>query len=364
MKAWQHGYDLDYLRGLEKLFDDYNQYTLSPFAKYKKNNIAESLHKNTLILLDDARLEVTKAKASSKIKLYGDIVIGEKESGDITLAKLSGNLSTLSHIIDEYTENNCWLYVWAENSSQVSLAKSCGFTEVGPKITSYGEIYKIFYRGVPREFSVIDPVEFVSIKKVDNVNKDLIESIRNKLDKLPEFTNHYSNYNKKKSWSALSLRGYTADPSFITKPEEMNDAWKKDHEGIDFTLQDSVLYNKFPEVRELIAPYGDDVHRVRFMLLKPKTGELSRHTDQVDPDSGGSIGKLSRIHFPIVTNDMVIFTVWDTDGVEQNVSMSVGECWFLDTRKPHKAVNFGDEDRIHLVIDVKTQEPLYEKLVG
>jgi len=91
---------------------------------------------------------------------------------------------------------------------------------------------------------------------------------------------------------------------------------------------------------------------------------LSRHTDQVDPDSGGSLGKLARLHFPIVTNDMVMFTVWDTDGVEQNVSMSVGECWFLDTRKPHKAVNFGSEDRIHLVVDVVTKESLYGKLIG
>jgi len=364
MKDWQHGYDLEYLKDLEKQFSDYNQYTLSPFAKYKKNNIAESLHKNTLILLDDARLEITISKASSKIKLYGDIVIGKKEVGDVTISKLSGNLQTLAHAIDDYSDNNCWLYVWAENSKHVSLAKSCGFCEVGPKITSYGEIYKIFYRGEGREFPIVDPIEFVAIKKVDDVRLDLIESIRSKIEDLPEFTNHYSNYNKGKSWSALSLRGYTADPSFITKPSEMNAAWKKDHETLDFYLQDSVLYDLFPEVRELIAPYGDDVHRVRLMLLKPKTGELSRHTDQVDPDSGGSIGKLSRLHFPIVTNDKVLFTSWDTDGVEHNVKMDVGECWFLDTRKPHKAVNFGDEDRIHLVVDIVTEKFLYDKLIG
>ena len=64
-----------------------------------------------------------------------------------------------------------------------------------------------------------------------------------------------------------------------------------------------------------------------------------------------------------MTNDNVVFTVWDTDGVEQNVQMKPGECWFLDTRKPHKAVNFGDEDRIHLVVDVITQENLYGKLI-
>ena len=134
MKAWQHGYDLDYLKDIEKLFDDYNQYTLSPFAKYKKNNIAESLHKNRLILLDDARLEVAESKAKSKIKVYGNTVLGEKLSGDITISKLSGNISTLKNKINEYTAD-CWLYVWAENNSHVELAKECGFCEVGPKIT-------------------------------------------------------------------------------------------------------------------------------------------------------------------------------------------------------------------------------------
>ena len=32
--------------------------------------------------------------------------------------------------------------------------------------------------------------------------------------------------------------------------------------------------------------------------------------------------------------------------------MNKGECWFLDTRRPHTAVNNGDDIRIHLVVDV------------
>jgi len=363
MKDWQHGYELDYLKSIEKDFEDYNQYTLSPFAKYKKNNIAESLHKKNLYLLDDARIEVVEAKTSSVITMYGGTTLAYKRKGDITLGKLSGNIATLEQKISEYRNRDCWLYVWAEHNSHIQLAQRAGFAEVGPKITSYGEIYKIYYRGEARQFPEVDPAEYIGITKVDDVDMSLIELIRRKLDALPEFTNHYSNYNKGKSWSALSLRGYTEDPSFITKPEEMSKAWKKENEGIDFSLQDTVLYDAFPEVRSLIKPFGDDVHRIRFMLLKPKTGELSRHTDQVDPDSGGSLGKLARLHFPIVTNDNVVFTVWDTDGVEQNVQMKPGECWFLDTRKPHKAVNFGDEDRIHLVVDVITQENLYGKLI-
>ncbi len=32
--------------------------------------------------------------------------------------------------------------------------------------------------------------------------------------------------------------------------------------------------------------------------------------------------------------------------------MKKGEGWFLDTRRPHTAINGGDDIRIHLVADV------------
>ena len=32
--------------------------------------------------------------------------------------------------------------------------------------------------------------------------------------------------------------------------------------------------------------------------------------------------------------------------------MRIIEAWLLDTRKPHRAVNNGDEDIIHLVVDI------------
>ena len=98
------------------------------------------------------------------------------------------------------------------------------------------------------------------------------------------------------------------------------------------------------------------------MKLAPNNGELTRHTDQVDDDSGGSLGKLARLHFPIKTNDKVLFTVWDCDGREQCVNMKEGECWFLDTRKPHRAINAGNEERIHLVVDILVNERIQELL--
>ena len=76
------------------------------------------------------------------------------------------------------------------------------------------------------------------------------------------------------------------------------------------------------------------------------------------------MGKLARIHFPIKTNDKVEFTVWDVKGNPQKINMKHGECWFLDTRKAHMAINGGDEERIHLVVDIETEKALYDRIIG
>jgi len=365
MKQWQYGYDLDYLKGLEATYSEYNSYTLSPFAKFKKNNIAESLYKGSLVILNnDTMMEVSVSKAGSDITMHGQTVIAKKLKGDVTIGKLIGNLNLIKGQINILNGKSFWLYVWAENEAHCKLAEDLGFCYVGPKITTYGEIHAIYYKGPQRTFPQVDPAEYLSIKKIGNVDTNFVSSLYEKLKNLPEFTNHYSNYNKDNSWSALSLRGYLSDPSFITKPIEMSDKWKDEHKDYDFRLQDTNLYNMFPEVREFIESLGTEVHRVRFMRLKPGGGELERHTDQVDPDSGGSKGKLARIHIPIKTNDKVVFTVWDTKGVPQKINMKFGEYWFLDTRKAHQAVNGGDDERIHLVIDVKVGDALYDKLIN
>lgn len=364
MKPWQHGYELDYLKDLESKYAEYNAYTLSPFAKFKKNNIAEAIHKTNLVMLPDAMMEVIVSKSASNITMHGNTVIAKKLAGDVTIGKLVGNLKSIQQQINALSGENFWLYVWAENKDHCKLAEDNGFCYVGPKITTYGEIYAIYYKGTPRTFPSVDKAEYASIKKMGFVKQDLIDRIYAKLQNLPAFTNHYSNYNKDKSWGALSLRGYTSDPFFITKPIEMSDAWNEDNRETEFKLQDTPLFADFPEVRELLSEFGDKLHRVRFMRLKPGGGELERHTDQVDPDSGGSLGKLARLHFPIKTNDSVIFTVWDTKGNPQKIHMSKYECWFLDTRKPHMAVNGGNDERIHLVVDIETEKDLHDRIIA
>ena len=65
---------------------------------------------------------------------------------------------------------------------------------------------------------------------------------------------------------------------------------------------------------------------------------------------------------PLKTNDKVVFTSWDNNGIKHVHNMKKGECWFLDTRRPHTAINGGDDIRIHLVADVWANEEVRDLL--
>lgn len=368
MKDWQHGFELDYLKSLESLYEIHNSFTLSPFAKFKKNNIAEALHNKTLLLSPKSSLVLERSKVNTKIHMFRGVCIGEKLKGDITFSTLQGDSLELFTTLETYTSDSCWLVTFGGNSDIRAIAEQAGFKYIGYKVTSFAEIIVIYFRDsfynfAPRTHPIVNPAELKGMAKLCDIDPTLLLSIRDKVLHLnPTFTNHYSNYNTKNAWSALSLRGYSADPSFITKPAEMNDKWLAEHKNEIFTLQDTPLYREFPEVRELLSFLDGDVHRVRFMKLAPGGGELQRHTDQVDLDAGNSLGALARLHFPLKTNDRVVFSTWNSNDEKENYHFPFGECWMLDTRKPHMAVNGGTDERIHLVVDTVVT-PKLEKTI-
>jgi hypothetical protein len=263
------------------------------------------------------------------------------------------------------------LYVWAEDDVANDIAKNAGYTWVGTKITTFAELYAIYFREGKqanalflREHPTRMSAEDCSLEKtnldISDINNCIFPLIKAVKSLTTEYTNHYSNYNKKKSWAALSLRGYTDDPAFITKPVEMSKKWQLEHIDEDFKMQDTRLRYALPQVEELLALLPGDLHRVRLMRLAPNGGELERHTDQVDPDLGVTDNKIMRFHFPLITNDGVVFTMWGVDGKPKSVNMKVGECWYLDIRKPHQAINNGNTDRIHLVVDVEANDEVRE----
>ena len=366
MNPWQKGYELDYLKDIETAFSDFNAFSCSPFTEMSKNRVAESLAKGNIEFCDNGVIEThihQHTRRAISVDRCG-VILGWKEIGDRIITKISGDVLDK---INSYTEP-CWLYIWEECDKSKNVANMANFKKIGAKITSFGEIYGVYFKDVPgffgeREHPKIPEYEKKAVTKL-KLEKNYpmeaaIVSIKDKLNTLPEFTKHYSNYNKKGTWSAITLRGYREDPAEVCKPVEMSKKWKEEHPDWEtWTLVDTPLREKFPEVETLLKMLPGEKHRIRFMKLAPNDGELKRHTDQVDMDSGLSDGKVARIHFPIVTNDKVEFQNWDWDGNAEPVNMKVGEAWYLDTRKPHRAINGGQDERIHLVIDVEANEDL------
>ena len=267
-----------------------------------------------------------------------------------------------------------FLFINEEHNIDRFVASWAGFKKIGIKINTFGDIQGVYFRDrvdgafgerefleqkmmLPEEKIVLTQADFRPVPWVGAEGLRfgwMCEALKERLEIMDyEFTNHYSNYNKGNSWSAISLRGYTPEWSFITKPAEMSKKWKKENKDKEFRLQDTELRKMFPEVEDLLKLLPGNPHRIRFMNLSPGGGELQRHTDQVDPDAGVNDYKLMRFHFPIVTNKDVIFNQWDWDAKLVEAHMQVGECWYIDVRKPHRAINGGTEMRTHLVVDIE-----------
>ena len=369
MKDWQKGIELDELLKLEKTWEGFNERCLSPFLEMKKNKIAAAIDIDQYQHGFEWAIQSRISKVASKINMYSayKIPIATVEKGDRIIDRMTYNQpEAIVEKLRSYDEDT-FLYLNEEHPTDKFVARQAGYRKLGIKINTFGDIQGVYFKDQPsflgdmREFKeqyMMLPEEKLVLRKasipdVSNVCDVLAERL-NIMDY--EFTNHYSNYNKGNSWSAISLRGYTPDWSFITKPEEMSKKWKLENKDVEFKLQDTELRKMFPEVEDLLRWLPGEPHRIRFMNLSPGGGELQRHTDQVDPDAGVNDYKLMRFHFPIVTNENVTFSQWDYKAQRVSCHMKIGECWYLDVRKPHQAINAGEDMRTHLVIDIEAND--------
>jgi hypothetical protein len=101
-------------------------------------------------------------------------------------------------------------------------------------------------------------------------------------------------------------------------------------------------FNKF-DVCELVEKKMKcQIKNLMFYSMLPG-GDIPPHRDMVGNVGLGGL----RLHIPIITNSKVNFIV-----AGRRVIMNTGELWALDTSYKHSVSNFGDQQRIHLVMDV------------
>jgi len=359
MKPWQRGFELPYLREIADRFrDEEDGRIIGRFVGVDERWVAERLAESRLFISDGGCIAIRQAKARSVWKAHGSRPLPPIEPGHFVVERFCGSTAAALDGLGSFRRSVVALQSPLPHLQAHELAAALGLFYAGSKVPAGGEIIGMWHRQQmdiggplnerqPEALNFVGPLAAIDTgplwSQLDNVE-------------LP-WAQHYSGYNKRSSWTALSLRGF-GPVSDIEKPAEMSKKWKTDHPGWqDLRCRDTELRGWLPEVEPILEQLGAfRPERVRLMRLAPGDGELTRHADITDVEAGLRPGELARIHVPLRTNPNVVFTGWRLeDGSKRNVHMPVGEAWALDHTKPHAALNGGDDERIHLVFDTPVE---------
>ncbi|WP_416773393.1 aspartyl/asparaginyl beta-hydroxylase domain-containing protein [Pseudomonas sp. RHF3.3-3] len=96
------------------------------------------------------------------------------------------------------------------------------------------------------------------------------------------------------------------------------------------------------------------IRSARLLRLGPG-GRIHEHRDY---DLGAPDAD-RRLHIPLLSPPGVDFML---DG--QRIPMNAGECWFLDLARPHSVDNWGEGERIHLVLDCRPEAWLDQQIAA
>jgi hypothetical protein len=369
--SWARGFAVDGLKEVAQLFKSFDApFVHGAFGHAKENSIAEWLSTGSLFVTANAAIVCGPVKTGSAVLDFAGRQIGRAQAGDYKVRRIAARPGHAGELVPLYHEAlrahaywnvraRLWCEIWQESATSRVFAEALGLRWLGSKIRASSEIVGI-WGAVGGDTPIYEQGALVRLKLPPLPVAPLLAA----LDRdHTGWADHYSSYNKRKSWSARTLRGYGGREDFIIKPAEMARAWKTAHRAeMLWKIEDTPLRPLLPEAEPLIAAIPGVKHRIRLMRLAPGGGELTRHADITDPDAGTAYGRLMRIHIPLRTNPSVMFREWLLDGRTIRVHMQAGEAWYLDTRKPHTAKNGGDTERIHLVMDVASSPQLLDLL--
>src|SRR5262245_28634265 len=312
---WQKGFDLDRLRAFAAPFKAaHKPLIFGAFGLINERDIADALARTRVVWTGDppqavALFSIRKAAGDIGADFTqraiaagpGDVVVKGFAAFDV-----GSGAKVLRAIEKRAGDAQIWLEIFEEDPISKQAAGEAGFGYVTTKIAAGSEIKGVYARRP--QAMVLAPADRATLEILDRDFLTVAEhtAIKDELARFADYwAQHYSNYNKRKSWQAFALRGYDDDPAFIIKPAEMAKAWKAENAR---RLADRPRMTKasehFPATLSACAriaqPMGCD--RIRFMRLSAKGGELGRHADITDRDAGTADGMIMRLHIPITTS--------------------------------------------------------------
>jgi hypothetical protein len=127
--------------------------------------------------------------------------------------------------------------------------------------------------------------------------------------------------------------------------EELKDHLSKydQHENIDYPAY-KVLHEARPMVMSLMTRVnGERLGRVMINKIVPG-GVIYPHAD-----TPVHAEYYSRFHIVLQSSPGVVFKAG-----EEQVYMPTGTCWWFNNKEVHEVINNSAEDRIHMIIDIRT----------
>jgi len=145
-----------------------------------------------------------------------------------------------------------------------------------------------------------------------------------------KWISHFNTGGYQGTWNAIPLYAPKGDASNIFALSTSNTK-----------VSETTLLKKCQYFKEVIDSFRCPILTARLLRLSVGA-EIKPHSDHELGYEDGCF----RLHIPIVTNAKVEFIL---DGTR--LTMLPGECWYTNVNYVHSVKNFGESDRIHLVID-------------
>jgi hypothetical protein len=102
----------------------------------------------------------------------------------------------------------------------------------------------------------------------------------------------------------------------------------------------------YPVMASIIDAFKCPVGRVRLSRMSART-HINAHRDIEDEVASVAFRQV-RLHIPITTNEGVVFSVGN-----EKLQMKAGRLYYADFAKVHSVRNDGDQDRVHLFLELK-----------
>jgi hypothetical protein len=361
---WQRGIDLGQLRAMAAPFARrHKALVIGAFGLIKERDIAQAMEQRRVVWTGNPPAAVAIA-FPLKVTTYQTDFVGRsicieppgvKVSAFAALDQESG-CRLLDAVKARAPAGRMLVEIFEEDAIARACVAACGLTYRASRVAAGSEIKGLYGHGMP-PMRPIGAEDEVTLAVLDpRFAKTRLAAIRAELAAagLP-WEQHYSAYNKRHSWSAFALRGFSDNPQAVHKPAEMSKAWQDAHPAeLRERIRWTPAVERFPATMALLEAFGWTWDRVRFMRLAPGGGELSRHADITDREAGTADAKVTRLHIPIVTSKAVTFYGWDARGTELRQHWPEGALCYLDQRKPHRVTNNDPAlQRIHLVADAR-----------